>query len=166
MTYVVKPANVVSRLNHAMTALSTRLEEIMAAKGWKHADLMRVSGQSSSVVSQWLGKGSKDIKSITKIDAIMGIARESGYSMLWIAEGRGPKFVSEQQLLASEPPAKPYNLEGLLDQLGILLASVPLDRRPAAAQALAGWAEHGGAQVWRDMFVAAMGSPGKLLRQA
>lgn len=149
-----------------MTALSTRLEEIMAAKGWKHADLMRVSGQSSSVVSQWLGKGSKDIKSITKIDAIMGIARESGYSMLWIAEGRGPKFVNQAQLLASEAPPKPYNLDGLLDQLGVLLASVPPDRRQATAHALSGWAANGGAQVWRDMFMAAIGSSGKLQRLA
>ncbi len=52
-----------------MQTLQERLREVMAAKGWEQADLMRVSGESSSVVSQWLGKGSKEIKSIGKMEA-------------------------------------------------------------------------------------------------
>lgn len=75
-----------------MTALIDRLSEVMAAKSWEHADLVRVSGESSSVVSQWLGKGSKVIKTIGKIEAAMRIEEASGYAALWIAKGVGPKF--------------------------------------------------------------------------
>lgn len=74
-----------------MATLINRLEMLMEEKGWDHADLMRISGQSSSVVSQWLGKGSKVIKTIGKQEAAEALARESGYSALWIAKGIGPK---------------------------------------------------------------------------
>jgi len=74
-----------------MATLIERLERVMAEKNWEHADLMRVSGQSSSVVSQWLGKGSKEIKTIGKHEAAEAIARESGFSALWIAKGLGPE---------------------------------------------------------------------------
>ena len=156
----------ISGLNLAMLSLTERLQEIMAAKGWQHADLMRVSGQSSSVVSQWLGKGSKDIKSITKLEAIIGIARESGYSMLWIAEGRGPRFVEQGPLVDSGPDILAHALDSLLDRFGMLLAAIPPSRREAAAHALAGWATHGGAQVWRDMFAAVAKPAEKRARSA
>jgi transcriptional regulator with XRE-family HTH domain len=74
-----------------MSALEERLAEVMQAMNWSHADLMRVTGQSSSVVSQWLGKGSKPIKSIGKIEAAEAIERESGFSALWVARNIGPK---------------------------------------------------------------------------
>lgn len=68
------------------------MAEIMAAKNWEHADVVRISGQSSSVVSQWRGKASKIIKSIGKMEAAMALAEASGYEALWIAEGVGPKL--------------------------------------------------------------------------
>lgn len=55
-------------------------------------DLIRISGQSQSVVSQWLGKSSKLIKSIGKIEAAQALGRASGYESVWIAKGLGPKF--------------------------------------------------------------------------
>ena len=65
----------------------------MAAKGWQHADVVRVSGQSSSVVSQWRGVGNgKIIKSIGKIEAAQRLEAASGYAALWIAKGEGPKM--------------------------------------------------------------------------
>lgn len=91
LTHDVKRANAVRWLNANMSALEERLGEVMEAMGWAHADLMRVTGQSSSVVSQWLGKGSKPIKSIGKIEAAEAIERESGFSALWVARGIGPK---------------------------------------------------------------------------
>lgn len=152
-----------------MLTLTERLQEIMAAKGWGHADLMRVSKQSSSVVSQWLGKSSKHIKTITKLDAIIGIAEASGYSMMWIAQGRGPRFPAQPGTAtpkATESSALPYTLDTQLEQFGMLLASIPVARRQAAANALAGWATSGGADVWRDMFLAAVRPSDKQPRRA
>lgn len=65
----------------------------MRELSWEHADLVRISGQSSSVVSQWLGKGSKVIKTIGKHEAAQALAHASGYSALWIAKGIGPEKV-------------------------------------------------------------------------
>lgn len=93
LTSAFKPANRISWLNSCSmgTSLQDRLAEVMAATGWAHADLMRVTGQSSSVVSQWLGKGSKIIQSIGKMEAAEAIERAAGFSALWVAKGIGPK---------------------------------------------------------------------------
>lgn len=95
--------------------LQERLAEVMALKNWTHADLMRVTGQSSSVVSQWLGKGSKIIKTIGKFEAAEAIEKESGFSALWVAKGIGPKLRSAQ-ILKNEDAA--------------LLAQAVIHRRP------------------------------------
>jgi SOS-response transcriptional repressor LexA len=75
-----------------MNTLQERLQEVMSAKAWGYRDLLRVSGESSSVVSQWLGRGSKIIKSIGKMEAAERIEQNSGFSALWIARGIGSKF--------------------------------------------------------------------------
>lgn len=69
--------------------LKQRLEHLMAECGWDRSDLIAASGQSQSVVSQWLGHGSKEIKSISKLEAAFGIAELSGFNPLWIARGIG-----------------------------------------------------------------------------
>ena len=74
-----------------MPTLDERLKEVMAAMNWHHADVVRVSGQSSSVVSQWMNKGSKRIHTIRKMSAAIALGNASGYSPLWIAEGIEPK---------------------------------------------------------------------------
>ena len=84
-------------------SLAERLEEVMQAMGWLHADVMRISGQTSSVVSQWRGKGSKDIKTIGKLEAAIYLERASGYSCLWIAKGMGPKMVPRTEPSLPEP---------------------------------------------------------------
>lgn len=80
-----------------MSTLQERLAEVMRARGWEHADLVRISGQSSSVVSQWRGKSSKIIKRIGRMDAAMRIEAASGYSALWLATGEGPKFIAGER---------------------------------------------------------------------
>lgn len=85
--------------------LVERLKIVMDAMKWTHADLVRVSGQSSSVVSQWLGKSSKIIKTIGKLEAAEAIEQASGFCALWIAKGIGPQRVSPPHV--AEPPA-PY----------------------------------------------------------
>jgi transcriptional regulator with XRE-family HTH domain len=71
--------------------LSERLVELMGAKGWSRRDLQLAAGVSSSVVSQWLGKGTKEIKSIGDTAAAERLAQATGYALLWIAKGQGPK---------------------------------------------------------------------------
>ena len=60
---------------------------------WDHADLVRASGESSSVVSQWLGKGSKPINTIGKIETAIRLERATGFSALWLAKGVGAKRI-------------------------------------------------------------------------
>lgn len=145
-----------------MSTLQERLEEIMESKNWEHADLVRVSRQSSSVVSQWLGKGSKLIKTIGKLEAAIYIERETGYSALWVAKEIGPKFAKAIHLKAGEPPARYSVAADVLSQMGRLLAAAPATRREAIATNLAGWARDGGADHWRaPLAVLLDGSAGK-----
>lgn len=69
--------------------LPTRLTFVMQACGWTRADLVHISKQSSSAVSQWMGKGSRPVKKIHKMEAAENIARASGFNALWIATGMG-----------------------------------------------------------------------------
>lgn len=71
--------------------LKERLAEVMAAMGWEYPALVAASGESHSVVSQWLGRGTKTIHSIGKMEAAERIEEETGYAALWIAKGKGPK---------------------------------------------------------------------------
>jgi hypothetical protein len=150
-----------------MATLKERLEELMRAMRWGHADLVRVSKQSSSVVSQWLGKGSKEIKSIGKLDAAIYLERESGFSALWIAKGIGPKraaAAAHSNLTASAALAvndaashAPYTAEQVLERMGMLLAAVPDANRQALADVLRGWALAAGADDRRHVLLALLG---------
>lgn len=108
--------------------------------GWEHADVMRVSGQSSSVVSQWLGKSSKIIKTIGKIEAAQRLSDASGYGATWIAKGIPPKHVGKREELAKvahsvsyttieDPPITPWedvvSLERMPAVPADLLVEVP-----------------------------------------
>jgi hypothetical protein len=145
-----------------MPTLKERLEEVMRAAHWEHADLVRVSKQSSSVVSQWLGKGSKEIKSIGKLDAAIYIERESGFSALWVAKGIGPKRAAmaahtssaSSAAIAASLTAMPYSADQVLERMGMLLASVPIANRPALADVLRGWALDAGADDRRHVLLA------------
>lgn len=107
-----------------MPTLLKRLTEIMAAMGWQHADLVRISGASHSVVSQWLGNGSKPIHSIGKMQAAENIERASGYAALWVAKGLGPKLVSQSQSPSVTAPqtGAPRHDVGMAHALSLSLA--------------------------------------------
>lgn len=94
-----------------MRSLTERLELVMKEKAWDHADVVRISGQTSSVVSQWLGKGSKEIKSIKKMEAAMRLSEASGFCALWIAEGKGPERALPKESLSDSAPytVNPYS---------------------------------------------------------
>lgn len=124
----------------AMTTLQDRPDELMQAMKWTQQDVMRISGQSSSVVSQWRGKGTKLIKTIGKIAAAEALSRASGYSALWIATGAGPKRVESSGSTAHSPPAPPYTVDPgprwAVDVLAAALDELDLDQRTLAANAL------------------------------
>lgn len=145
----MSPLTARQAITKGMTSLTERLREVMDACAWEHADVMRISGETSSVVSQWLGKGSKEIKSIGKISAALNLAAASGYAPLWIAKGQGPKKLLPPANAATHhlrEPAPTYATpEHKLAVLRSLLADVPPDMRGAFADVLAGWARCGGA---------------------
>ena len=130
-----------------MGSLEERLREVMDAMNWGRQDLMRVTGQSSSVVSQWLGRGSKPIHTMGKIEAAVALERETGFLAAWIAKGIGPKRkpaaaeldAEEWRVAESQAPysATPLSPQDLVAQLALLLDSLAPDQQPAAIQALA-----------------------------
>lgn len=140
------------RPNCRMEPLKDRLDRLMRERNWAHADLMRVTGQSSSVVSQWLGKGSKEIKSIGSLEAALKLAEATGYNPLWIAEGRGPArpYVAPHlgdtgHGLPAREEAPAYSThERVFSDLRHVLRSTPAPMRPAMASLLSTWALNGG----------------------
>jgi hypothetical protein len=80
-----------------MTTLQKRLEELLAAMSWGEAELIRASGASRSAVAQWLGKGSKEIKSI-RMPYALALERETGFSAEWLAYGKLPKKAAIQPI--------------------------------------------------------------------
>lgn len=70
------------------TTLQDRIAELMQTTGWSVGRIADICGVSSSAVTQW-----KDgpTKSITLEPAIK-LERETGYSALWIASGKGEKL--------------------------------------------------------------------------
>jgi hypothetical protein len=147
-----KPTNSLSWLNADMATLQERLTEVMAAMHWEHADLVRVSGQSSSVVSQWRGKSSKLIKSIGNMAAAQRIEAASGFCALWVAKGEGPKLLARADRTAysrSNVPASwharmahltPEQLDAVRGAVEAMLASFEAarsgqPRKPLAASA-------------------------------
>jgi hypothetical protein len=149
-----------------MSELKDRLIEVMDHMKWGPSDLRRVSGQSSSVISQWLGKGSKVIKTIGKIEAAHAIERASGYSAVWLANGNGPKFANPPYPGRDIPTvgdlAANHRTDALvLRELGRLLARVPSDMRGSFADVLAGWARSGGAEDRTEALLALLGTSQK-----
>lgn len=126
----------------SVSTLVERLQIVMKAKGWKHADLVSITGMSSSVVSQWLGHGSKTIKTIGKMEAAMKLQAESGFSALWIVKGAGPRHLPQGTTftppLAAKEPAGRY-LDPIADAVQALAAALTAasgSTRAAAASLL------------------------------
>lgn len=124
-----------------MSTLKERLEEVMGSMNWRNKDVERISGQSSSVVSQWLGGGSKIIKTIGKMEAADKLGAASGYSPLWIATGVGAKM---EALRVSETSGGYMTPERVLGYLRDLLQRLDPSLRGPFADVLSGWALNGG----------------------
>lgn len=162
-----KPANLFSWLNHGMAPLTLkeRLEEVMQAKSWAYADLVRESGESRSVVSQWLGRSSKIIKSIGKMQAAERLEVASGFRALWIAKGAGPKHVVASPTALAVPAPSEVTLAQALEVLGIELArELPDDVRQDVAHTLAKLAERKGLARHQSEVITLLAEPWK--RQA
>jgi hypothetical protein len=131
----------------AVSTLIERLQIVMAAKGWKHGDLVSITGMSSSVVSQWLGHGSKTIKTIGKMEAALKLQAASGFSALWIAKGAGPRHAPPSSPPAHAPTAKEpagrYH-HGVVEAIHVIaaaLSSASPTTRAAAASLLSSLAQ-------------------------
>lgn len=89
-----KPANDRQQFNQAyMKSLKERMNELKDTTGWSVSQIAGTAKVSSSAVSQWLGHGKKEIRSIGNIAAAMRLEKASGYRALWLAQGNGPKMV-------------------------------------------------------------------------
>jgi len=130
-----------------MTTLIERMEELMRATQWDVANVAKVAGVTESAVYQWLGKGSKAIHSIGKIEAASKLEKATGFCALWIAKGKGPKRLplGGQSAAQSELPQPPSTLEllqALVAKLEIAdeitrLQAAPLFERMARDRAMA-----------------------------
>lgn len=72
-----------------MSTLQTRIQELMEKTGWSIGRIADIAGVSSSAVSQWLNGQTASIK----LEPALMLERESGYSALWLANGKGVKQV-------------------------------------------------------------------------
>lgn len=155
-----------------MDSLKDRLQEMMRTMDWEHADVVRVSKQSSSVVSQWLGKSKKEIKTIGKLEAAIYLERATDYSALWLAKGMGPKRVaraaapSAGALIASEPAGPAYGAAQVLDQLAALLKDVPPAMLESLGDIIGPWAAAGGTDTGRRDTLLHLLAAGKQRRRA
>ncbi|WP_322997160.1 hypothetical protein [Castellaniella sp.] len=87
-----------------MSTLKERIEELQGATGWDDARTAVAAGVTRSAVSQWVGKGSKLIHTIGDLEAALNLERESGYSALWIAKGKGSKMADARRIKAEAWP--------------------------------------------------------------
>lgn len=71
-----------------MSDLQTRIAELMAATSWSVGKIAEIAGVSSSAVTQWKDGPTKSIS----LEPAIRLERESGYSALWIASGKGEKL--------------------------------------------------------------------------
>lgn len=138
---ICKPVCLAGLNNEGMSTLKDRLEEIMRVMEWRNKDVERISGQTSSVVSQWLGGGSKIIKRIGKMEAAQKLGAASGYSALWIATGAGAKM---ETLCVSESTGGYMTPARVLGYLGEILQRMDPNLRGAFADVLTSWAAKGG----------------------
>jgi phage repressor protein C with HTH and peptisase S24 domain len=77
-----------------MSTLKERMEEFSQATGWDVGRIAKEADVSSSAVSQWFGKGSKEIKSIG-IKPASNLQRASGFSAMWLSKGELPKMAAK-----------------------------------------------------------------------
>lgn len=122
-----------------MSTLQHRLERIMEEMRWTRAQLVEASGESSSVVSQWLGKGSKIIKTMGSLRAALRLQERTGYNALWIATGEPPEKPQNPSLQVEERPASyagRWTDQQTLNHVEALCSRIHPELRPAFAELL------------------------------
>lgn len=87
-----------------MSTLKERIEDLQKTMGWDDPRTAVAADVTRSAVSQWVGKGSKLIHTIGDLEAALNLERESGYSALWIAKGKGPKMAEDRHAPADTWP--------------------------------------------------------------
>lgn len=71
-------------------ALKDRIQELLDA-GFKKGVLAKSAGKSPAAVTHWLNGETKEIKA----DSAAGLQALTGYSSIWISEGKGPKHSAQ-----------------------------------------------------------------------
>lgn len=85
------------------TTLQERMVELMTATGWTVGEIARIAGVTSAAVSQWVGNGKgKQSKSIGNAEAALRLEKASGFSWMWLAQGKGQKLVEAAQAQPQE----------------------------------------------------------------
>ncbi|NMM21558.1 MAG: LexA family transcriptional regulator [Rhodoferax sp.] len=81
-------------------ALKDRIQELVDA-GYTKSKLAKAAGKTPPAVTHWLNGDTKEIKA----DSAAGLQALTGYSSVWISEGRGPRMAvpSGQSNVASAP---------------------------------------------------------------
>lgn len=93
--------------------LQERMVELMTATGWTVGEIARIAGVTSAAVSQWVGNGSgKQSKSIGNAEAAVRLEKASGFSWMWLSQGRGPKLAP-----ATGMPVQPQSAQTEADQV-------------------------------------------------
>lgn len=70
-----------------MSTLQERMAELMAESKWSIGEIAKIADVSSSAVSQWVNGQTASIK----LEPAIRLERESGFSALWLANGKGAK---------------------------------------------------------------------------
>lgn len=86
----------------SMSDLQERIAELMSSTGWTVGKISELAGVSSSAVTQWKDGPTKSIS----LEPAIRLERESGYSALWIANGKGEKLAKLPEPTADEDSAE------------------------------------------------------------
>jgi len=99
--------------------LKTRLREVMEGAGLKKLQFAKAAGVSSGAVTQWLDGTTKAIKS----EKAANLQSSTGYSAVWIATGKGEKFVATAPAAPGE-----YATPGAME-IAFLYDEIPVSDR-------------------------------------
>lgn len=108
----------------ATMALKDRIQELIDA-GFRKSELAKAAGKSPAAVTHWLNGETKEIKA----DSAAGLQALTGFSSIWISEGRGPKKINTFTAQSGVIPPD-YKLNQPLTRAGIAPVAIDLDNNP------------------------------------
>lgn len=122
------------------TTLQERMLELMTATGWTVGEIARIAGVTSAAVSQWVGNGAgKQSKSIGNAEAALRLEKASGFSWIWLAQGKGQKLAATDTVRV-EDVAQEIQLANALEVLTKALQKSDKNTRIALEPLLASMA--------------------------